>query len=103
MTRFAINNITREDAPLVALTDTATGATAHVWTEVGFNLLEAPLPVETPAGHRLVDAIMGPPTLDDLRVQPTWWGTPLLWPFPGRVPGGAYADRKSTRLNSSHT
>lgn len=93
MSRFRIHDVTREDATLVALTDTATGATAHVWTEVGFNLLEAHLPIETPTGHRLVDAIMGPPTLDDLRVQPTWWGTPLLWPFPGRVPGGAYAFR----------
>ena len=96
MSRFRIHDVTREDATLVALTDTATGASAHVWTEVGFNLIEAHLPVDAPGGARHVDVIMGPPTLNDLREQPTWWGTPLLWPFPGRVPGGAYAFRGVT-------
>ncbi len=93
MNRYRIDDVAREGTSLVALTDTATGATAHVWPEVGFNLLALHLPVETAGGPRLVDAIMGPPTLDDLRVQPTWWGTPLLWPFPGRVPRGEYAFR----------
>lgn len=91
MSRYAIKPIVREDATLLALTDTRTGAAAHIWTEVGFNLLALHLPVEVPGhGTRLVDTIMGPPTLDDLRVQPTWWGTPLLWPFPGRIPGARY-------------
>lgn len=93
MTRYRIHDVPREGATLAALTDDATGATAHVWPEVGFNLLALHLPVATDggAGTRLVDVIMGPPTLDDVRVQPTWWGTPLLWPFPGRVPRGEYA------------
>jgi aldose 1-epimerase len=38
----------------------------------------------------LVTAIQAPPALDEIRHRPSWWGIPLLFPFPGTIPQGEY-------------
>jgi aldose 1-epimerase len=38
----------------------------------------------------LVTVIQGPPQLAEIRRRPSWWGVPLLFPFPGVIPRGEY-------------
>ncbi len=85
--RFAIETERRESESLLLLRDRAGGASAIVWPAFGSNCLAARLPA--PDG-RLHDILLAPPSLDDLRRQPSWWGIPLLFPWPGRIPQGAY-------------
>jgi aldose 1-epimerase len=37
-----------------------------------------------------VTVIEAPPSLDEIRRKPSWWGIPLLFPFPGSIPDGEY-------------
>ncbi len=34
--------------------------------------------------------VQAPPTLAEIRRRPSWWGIPLLFPFPGAIPDGEY-------------
>jgi len=37
-----------------------------------------------------VTLVHDPPVLEEIRRAPSWWGIPLLFPFPGSMPGGTY-------------
>jgi aldose 1-epimerase len=87
MSRYAVEGVQREGQELLVLRDTGTGATAHIWPGCGNNCLAVVLPA---ADGRLVTVIQGPPELDEIRRRPSWWGIPLLFPFPGAIPGGEY-------------
>ncbi|MCL6431348.1 MAG: aldose 1-epimerase [Anaerolineae bacterium] len=71
------------------LEDAAARAAAWVVPDVGFNLCR--LSVE-PDGHE-VAIIDPPPILADLRRDPCSFGMPVLFPFPGRIPGCSFAFR----------
>ena len=56
--------------------------------------LQLPSPSTSPhprgaAGHP-VTVVQAPPTLAEIRRRPSWWGIPLLFPFPGAIPDGEY-------------
>ena len=111
MTRFQAETEAREGETLVALRDTASGAVAHVWPAMGNVCISALLPVMalgrgagagagttgadgasvgagvSGEGTALVEAIFAPPTLAEMREQPSHWGIPLLFPFPSRHAG----------------
>ncbi|HEX2033311.1 MAG TPA: aldose 1-epimerase, partial [Chloroflexota bacterium] len=72
---------------LYLLRDHATGAAVRLWVGHGNNAVEASLP--GPRGEP-VTAILAPEHLEAVREQPSWWGIPLLFPWPGRIPGGVY-------------
>src|SRR5262245_66696686 len=72
---------------LYLLREPGAGASARLWPAWGNNLLAARL--NAPDG-RLVDVVLTPPGLDDVRQHPSWWGIPLLFPWPGRIPRGEY-------------
>jgi len=85
--RFAIESELREGEQLLVLRDRAGSASATIWPAFGCNCLGARLPA--PDGQ-VRDVLLSPPSLDDLRRQPSWWGIPLLFPWPGRIPQGMY-------------
>ena len=68
------------------LEDAAARATAWIVPDIGFNLYR--LSVE-PDGHEAA-IIDPPPTLADLQRDPCGFGMPVLFPFPGRIPGCAF-------------
>ena len=87
MSRYRAETITQEGETVYVLRDGHTGASARVWPGFGNNCLSAALPAP---GGRLVDLLLAPGDLDALRAQPSWWGIPLLFPWPGRIPRGEY-------------
>src|SRR5688500_8869489 len=90
MTRFWVDQVVREGEALVALRDLETGAEALIWPGLGNNCIEARLPLALDSLSEIVDALKGPPSLAELRKTPAFWGVPLLFPFPSRVPRGEY-------------
>ncbi|HXI15592.1 MAG TPA: aldose 1-epimerase [Chloroflexota bacterium] len=89
MSRFSIGRRMRDGQELVGLHDGKTGAAAQIWPGCGNNCLSLTLP--SPAGKaRLVTVIQDPPAVEEIRKRPSWWGIPLLFPFPGTIPGGEY-------------
>src|SRR5688572_7483699 len=93
MTRFRVGRLERDGETLAALRDTETAAEAIVWPALGNNCIEARLPARHVGVDPLkenVDALKGPPSLAELRKTPAFWGIPLLFPFPSRVPRGEY-------------
>ena len=84
---------------LVLLRDDETGAEAQLWPGCGNNLFSLTLP--SPGGAETVTVIADPPALDEIRRRPSWWGIPLLFPFPGTIPRGEYEfEGRSLRLGS---
>ncbi|HEV2122591.1 MAG TPA: aldose 1-epimerase [Chloroflexota bacterium] len=90
MSRFAVESATREGEDLIVLRDAANGALAQIWPGWGNNCFA--LDLSAPNG-RLVPVIQAPPSLDEIRQKSSWWGIPLLFPFPGRIPNGEYEFR----------
>ena len=94
MTRYAVETAQREGEEIVVLRDTQRGAEARVWPACGNNCFQVVLPAPARAGSgggRLVTVVHDPPALAEIRRAPSWWGIPLLFPFPGSMPGGTYA------------
>ena len=89
-TRFRAAEVGREGETLVALRDDATGAEALIWPGLGNNCVAARLPVEGSGRLESTAAVKEPPSLAELRKTPAFWGIPLLFPFPSRVPRGEY-------------
>ena len=87
MSRYQATTELREGERLYALHDTHTGASAHVWPSFGNNCIAAELPAP---GGGLVRTLLDPESLQQVRDQPSRWGVPLLFPWPGRIPGGRY-------------
>ena len=88
MARFAASEGEREGERLVLLRDAESGAEAQLWPGCGNNLFSLTLP--RPGGAEVVTVIKDPPALDEIRRRPSWWGIPLLFPFPGVIPRGEY-------------
>lgn len=88
MSRYAVEAGLREGEALVVLRDTASGVAAQLWPGCGNNCFD--LTLAAPDGHP-VTVIQAPPALDEIRRRPSWWGIPLLFPFPGSIPRGEYA------------
>ena len=89
MARFQVAQVERDSESLVSLRDTHTGAEALIWPGLGNNCIEGRLPVADDGAQSVV-ALKGPPSLAELRKTPAFWGIPLLFPFPSRVPKGEY-------------
>ena len=89
MARFAAADGEREGERLIVLTDAQSGAEAQLWPGCGNNLFSLTLPRPDGAGD-LVTVIQDPPALAEIRRRPSWWGIPLLFPFPGTIPQGEY-------------
>lgn len=104
MARFASGAGEREGEELVVLCDTETGAEAQVWPACGDNCFSLNLARPNSSGRAtaagdLVTVIEAPPALAEIRRRPSWWGIPLLFPFPGSMPRGEYEfDGKRYRL-----
>ncbi|MDQ3699938.1 MAG: aldose 1-epimerase, partial [Chloroflexota bacterium] len=88
MTRYSVDSETREGETLLVLRDGDGPGRAQLWPAWGNNCLAARL--AAPDGGA-VEALLAPDSLDQVRQQPSWWGIPLLFPWPGRIPGGEYA------------
>jgi aldose 1-epimerase len=88
MVRYSVEQEQWHGEALFVLRDQETGAHAAVWPAFGSNCVQASLP--GPDG-RLVDVLLGPERPEQLREQPAWWGIPLLFPWPGRIPDGAFS------------
>jgi aldose 1-epimerase len=89
MTRYGTEERTREGERLIRLADTQTGAWAEVWPALGNNCVAAHV-ADPRREHALVNLLLAPPSLADLRENPSRWGIPLLFPFPSRMAGGVY-------------
>src|SRR5918997_6654560 len=91
MARYAVAETQREGEPTLRLRDEETGAGAEVWPGCGFNAfaLDLPAPEGAPP-EGPVTVVQAPPTLAEIRRRPSWWGIPLLFPFPGAIPDGEY-------------
>jgi aldose 1-epimerase len=87
--RFTATEAQRDGETTLRLRDTATGATAEIWPGCGFNCFALSLPAPDDPGA-LVGVVQAPPELAEIRRRPSWWGVPLLFPFPGAIPDGAY-------------
>ena len=89
MARFTASEATRDGETTLRLQDTATGARAEIWPGCGFNCFALSLPAPDDP-KALVDVVQAPPELAEIRRRPSWWGIPLLFPFPGAIPDGEY-------------
>ena len=119
MSRFLVTREQREGEEIVVLADGQAGATARIWPGCGNNCYSLVLPApdggresdhrrsDNPGGSDrqgggsggLVTVIQDPPQLVEIRRAPSWWGIPLLFPFPGSLPGGEYTfDGRRYRL-----
>lgn len=87
MSRYAVETGHREGEALVVLRDSAGEAAAQLWPGCGNNCFA--LTLIAPDGQP-VTVIQAPPALDEIRRRPSWWGIPLLFPFPGSIPRGEY-------------
>ncbi|MBI3971908.1 MAG: aldose 1-epimerase [Chloroflexi bacterium] len=93
MSPFSVGTEVREGETIYVLADQARGASVRIWPAFGNNCLA--YHTRAPNGCE-VDVILEPPDLTHVRQQPSWWGTPLLFPWPGRIPGGRYVYRGTT-------
>ncbi len=87
MQRYSLRNLEVSGETLYELTDSQTGARARFWPAFGNACVAAALPA--PDGT-VVDLLLAPDSLGSLRNHPTGSGIPILFPFPGRLPGGTY-------------
>jgi len=89
MARFAVVEVERDGERVVRLRDGETGAEAQVWPGCGDNCFSLTLPRPDSTAEP-VTVIQAPPALAEIRRRPSWWGIPLLFPFPGTIPQGEY-------------
>jgi aldose 1-epimerase len=92
VSRYSVSEATREGEATLRLQDGESGALAEVWPGCGFNCfaLALPAPERSGATQATVTLVQAPPTLAEIRRRPSWWGVPLLFPFPGVIPDGEY-------------
>ena len=101
MARFTVAAGERDGEEIVLLRDGETGGEAQLWPACGNNCFSLTLPRPAAAGRPdgLVTVIQAPPSLQEIQRRPSWWGIPLLFPFPGSMPGGEYEfDGRQYRL-----
>lgn len=68
------------------MTDAATGSTAKVLAEFGFNCFE----FKAAVGEETVDVLWSVPNFTSGQERPSHSGIPILFPFPGRIPGTTF-------------
>lgn len=73
-------------AEIVTLRDTSSGTSAEILVSQGFNCFRF---TAMPAG-RPVEVIYAPPEFAQGQSRPSSGGIPILFPFPGRIPGTAF-------------
>lgn len=92
MARYRLTANEREGDTIYTLCDHVTRTAARVWPAFGANCIA----YQRYIGDTPVQVVLGPERLDQLRDRPWWYGAPLLFPFPGRIPGGAFTFRGRT-------
>lgn len=75
-----------EGVEVFALSDSSTGARAVVAPALGFNLFRLHLPVS----GRITPILVEPPSLAELKANPSSYGHPILFPFPNRICEGRF-------------
>ncbi len=85
--RFTAQEKLHEGIALAVLSDSHTGASASIWPGFGCNCVQLSLAAP---GRDAVELIAPPRPLEFLRSAPSRWGTPILFPWPGRVPDAAW-------------
>lgn len=100
---YTVRTEEEDGYPVYVLEDPVARAQAWVVPALGFNAYR--FSVE-PDEHE-IGIIDPPPTLAELRARPSFYGTPLLFPFPGRVRGGRFTFGSrpyelQTRQSGSH-
>ena len=70
----------------ITLTDDSSGATARILAGFGFNCFEFRVPHES--GR--IDVLWSVPGFETGKQRASSSGTPLLFPFPGRMPGTTF-------------
>src|SRR4051794_16121814 len=70
----------------ITLTDRASGAEAEILVDLGFNCHRLKLVAQ---GEE-VDVLWAPPNFSSGEVRPSSGGIPILFPFPGRIPGTSF-------------
>lgn len=97
MNRYLVDEVVWDDERLIELGDRRTGARARIWTRFGCNCVDLRLAAPAPSDGAVPDStdqatelIVPPLQPEDLRSSPARWGTPLLFPWPGRIPCGEY-------------
>lgn len=72
--------------PVIHLVDDVTGTTASILPELGFNCFQ----FAAPAGGKLVEVLWASPDFASAKERASGSGIPILFPFPGRIPGTAF-------------
>lgn len=83
-TPYAVRSEREDGYQVYVLEDAVAGSQAWVAPELGLNAYRFSLE----RAEEEVPIIDPPPTLADLAADPSGYGVPLLFPFPGRIPGG---------------
>lgn len=86
---YAVREEEDDGRPVYVLEDRVARSQAWVTPGLGFNAYR--FSVEPDAHEAAI--IDPPPTLDDLQANPSRYGTPVLFPFPGRVARGRFTFR----------
>jgi len=89
---YAVRQEEEEGCPVFVLEDTVARSQAWLAPGLGFNGYR----FSVERGEQGVAIVDPPPTLEDLRQNPAGYGTPILFPFPGRIPGGRFTFRGRT-------
>jgi aldose 1-epimerase len=72
--------------PVVTIADAATGAMASVLPELGFNCFSFAVPL----GGKTVETLWSAPDFAGGKERASGSGIPILFPFPGRIPGTTF-------------
>jgi aldose 1-epimerase len=73
-------------AEIATIRDAASGASAHILVSQGFNCFRLTAAATGPP----VEVIYAPPDFAEGTGRPSRGGIPLLFPFPGRIPGTSF-------------
>lgn len=87
-TRYTVERRQHNNESLYVLRDTTTGASATFWPAFGFQCLALVLTAPDVRPVALIDDLQ---TTDELREFPTRYGSPILYPWPSRIPTGEYS------------
>lgn len=87
MTDRTVELRTIEDARVVVLAERSTSSEVWIVADVGANVAR----FRTRVGDTEREILAAPPDIATLRARPTRFGSACLFPYPGRVAGGAFS------------